>query len=74
MRYRDINRFRLPVTHPVLAEIVIDPEDWGRLQQLDADNAATAIVGHDAPQNGKMTVFLACTSDEVRNRLEDGWN
>jgi hypothetical protein len=61
------------VTHPILAEVIIDPADWCRLQKLDADNAATTIVGYDAPQNGKMTVFLACSSDEVRDRLEDGW-
>ena len=33
MRQRDItlaNRFRLPATHPILAEVIIDPVNWYR--------------------------------------------
>jgi hypothetical protein len=37
------NRFRLPPTHPILAEITIDPADWYDLQRLDADNPATPL-------------------------------
>ena len=77
MRYRDItqaNRFRLPATHPILAEIVIDPANWHDLQRLDDDNPATQIVGHSAPQDGQMTVHVACASREVRDLLEDGWS
>jgi hypothetical protein len=79
MRYREVtsavgNRFRLPSSHPILAEISIDPVDWCDLQRLDADNAATQIVGQDASNNGRMIVFVACASDEVRRRLEDGWD
>ena len=78
MRYRDItadmvNRFRLPPSHPILAEITIDPVDWYDLQRLEADNPATHIVGHDAPQNGQMTVYVACASDGVKRRVEDAW-
>jgi hypothetical protein len=78
MRYRDIqptvsHRFLLPTSHPVLAEINIDPADWYDFQRLDADNPATHIVGHDTPSDGMMTVFIACASDEVRQRLDDGW-
>ena len=76
MRYRDItqaNRFRLPASHPILAEIVIDQENWYHLQRLNADNEDTHIVGHDDPGDGMMTVYLACSSDEVKRRLEAGW-
>jgi hypothetical protein len=76
MRYRDVTeagRFRLPLSHPVLAEVVIDPVDWVRLRQLDDDNPATAILGYDDPDQGCMTVYIACASEAVRVRLEDGW-
>ena len=57
MRYADIadtnaNRFRLPPSHPILAEITIDPVHWHDLQRLDANDPTIHIVGHDIPQNG----------------------
>jgi hypothetical protein len=78
MRYRDItsdvgNRCRLPPSHPILARISIDPVDWQNLQRLNADNPATQIVGHDEPHDGQMTVYIACASEEVQRRMEDGW-
>ena len=78
MKYRDItadvsNRFQLPSSHPYLAELVIDPVNWGDLQRLDTDDLTIRIVGYDSPCHGWMRVFVACASDEVRNRLEDGW-
>jgi hypothetical protein len=77
MRYHDIEapmstRFRLPSGYPVLAEITIDPADWYRFERLVGDTEATRIIGHD-PQDGWLTVHVACASDEVQNRLHDGW-
>jgi hypothetical protein len=79
MRYHDItsamgNRFRLPASHPILAEISIDTGRLYDLERLNADNPDTRIVGHDNPDNDRMTVFVACSSEEVRRRLEDGWD
>jgi hypothetical protein len=78
MRYREIeptssNRFRLPSSHPILAEVHIDPVDWYRFETLNDDTPATRIVGHDDANDGLMTVYVACASDEVKERLEDGW-
>jgi hypothetical protein len=75
MKYREItsNRFRLPSSHPVLALVDVEPADWHDFQRLDADSPVTHIVGHDV-LDGRMTVFVACASDEVRQRLEDGWH
>ena len=76
MRYNDLaaDRFRLPASHPILVAISIDPADWFRFQQLDEDNPATLILGHDDPENGEMTVHVACANHEVKRRLEDGWD
>jgi hypothetical protein len=75
MKYREItaDRFRLPASHPILSEITIDPVNWHDLQRLDADDLTMHIVGHDAPQDGQMTVYVACASRAVRDRLEDAW-
>jgi hypothetical protein len=78
MRYRDVTsttggRFRLPDSHPYVSEVTIDPADWYRFHQLDDDNPATRILSYDEPQNGTMTVYVACASVETRRRLEDGW-
>jgi hypothetical protein len=67
-------RFQLPPSHPYLTEIDLDPVNWDRLQQMTDDNPATQIVGHDDPADGLMTVYVACASGEVRNRLRDGWD
>lgn len=76
MRYRDIStdRFRLPASHPVLATLTIDVANWGHLQRLNADNEDTRIVGHDPPRGEKITVFIACSAENVRDRLEDAWD
>ena len=75
MKDRDIatDRFQLPSTHPILATLRIDPADWHRLQELNADNPATRLLGHDEPHDERLTVDVACASREVRRRLEDGW-
>jgi hypothetical protein len=79
MRYRGIqpsanHRFRLPSGYPVLAEIMIEPENWFRFEQLVGDAPDTRIIGHEGPQNGWLTVHVACISTEVRDRLLDGWD
>ena len=78
MRYRDIKptankRFRLPPSHPVLAEITISAIDLHRFEQLNENHPETKIVGRDDPEDGMITVFIACASDEVATALKDGW-
>ena len=77
MRYRDIilrgsDRFRLPSSHPILAQTTIDPADWFRFRELYKDNPATRILGHDDPEDGAMIVYIGCASPETQRRLEDG--
>jgi hypothetical protein len=73
MKHREItlDRFRLPPSHPILAQVDIEPADWFQFERLDADNPTTHIVGHDI-LDGRLIVFVACSSDKVRQRLEDG--
>jgi hypothetical protein len=66
-------RLQLPSGYPVLAQIIIDPADYYRFNQLVGDTSATRIISHDDPQDGWLTVHVACASDDVRDRLEDGW-
>jgi hypothetical protein len=78
MKYREItpavgDRFRLPPSHPYLVALSIEPADWFDFERLDADNPATRILGHDAPRNGQMNVYVGCASAAVQDRLADGW-
>ncbi len=66
-------RLPLPPSHPVPVEIVIDPMDWHRFEQLAEDTPAVRIIGHDDPQDGLMTVYVGCADHDVRERLEKAW-
>jgi hypothetical protein len=59
--------------YPYLAEIHIDPLDWHHFSSLAEVNPGVRIIGHSAPQNGLLTVGVACASEEVRDRLHDAW-
>ena len=67
-------RFRMPKSHPVLCELTIDVMKWYRFQQLNDNTPDTNIVGHDDPEDGEITVWVACANEEVKDALEDGWN
>jgi hypothetical protein len=43
-----------------LATLTIDPADWCRFERLVGDTEATRIIGHDDPEDGMMTVYIAC--------------
>jgi hypothetical protein len=75
MKYDDIvpSTGTLPPGYPVLAHITVDPVDLFRFTQLVGDSPCTRIIGHDDPSDGMVTVSVACASDEVKRRLEDGW-
>ena len=63
---------RLPRSHPVLAEISIDPVDWFEFQQANEDNPVTRVLGHDTPCDGRMTVYVACACVASTRSLR-GW-
>lgn len=68
----ETTEFNLPPSHPVLAQLWIDPVRWYDLQRLDAGNPATQIIDHDV-KGDRLVVFVACVADEVRQALEDAW-
>lgn len=76
MRLKEIaNReVRLPPSHPVLAVVEIDATAWHRFQQLADDAAGVRIVGHCPAARGRMTVYLGCGSDTIRQHLEEAWS
>ena len=68
-------RFRMPKSHPALCELTIDAMKWYRFQQLNDYTPETNIVGYDDPTNdGEIKIYVACSSEEVKDALEDGWN
>jgi hypothetical protein len=68
------NRFLLPASHPILAEVAIDPADWDRFEEMADENPAIRLLGRDDPYDEKMVVYIACASRKTRDRLQDGWS
>jgi hypothetical protein len=63
----------LPASHPFHAEITIDTIDLNKLCRFAERSGELNFVGHDEPTGDKVTVYLACNSDEVRRILLDSW-
>ena len=66
-------RFRMPHSHPVLAVITIGLVDWYNFQRLNDNRPETNVIGHDQPRDGRITIHLACISEEIKASLEEGW-
>lgn len=66
-------RFRMPKSHPVLCELTIDVMKWYRFERLSENAPELNIVGHDEPDGNLVTVYVACSSEEVKEALEDAW-
>ena len=78
MIYTDIitatgKTLRVPNSHPILSEIEIDPVHWEKFLQL-RDEPGVKILGHEAPHDGWMTIYVACASELVKDQLDDGWH
>jgi len=69
------DEIKMPASHPVLATITINVIDYVNFWRMAERTAFdTNIIGHDAPQeNGRMTVYVACTSRETVDRLVYAW-
>ena len=67
------NTCSLP-THPIHAEITISATDLNKFKQLSEGHDELRIMAHDEePDNGYITIYVDCTSTEVRELLEDSW-
>lgn len=77
MKYIEIEShgksYSLPASHPHLLELQIDPADWHRFNQFADDDPTYRIIGHDDPEDGLMTVRIACASERVVEQLENAW-
>lgn len=61
-------------SHPILAEITLNVERFHHLSCLIEDNAELRMIGHDDPDDGMMTVYIACVDHDVAEAMEDGWS
>jgi hypothetical protein len=68
-----IASIRLPASHRFPAEITIDTIDLNHLCRFAERSAEVNFVGHDEPTGNKVTVYVACNSDEVRQILLCSW-
>ena len=78
MRYFEIApaacpSMRLPHTMPVLLPISIEVEQWHQFETMSDDNSDIYLVWHGPACGGRKEALVACTSQDVAARLEDGW-
>jgi hypothetical protein len=68
-----IERLSMPMSHPVPVAVTINLVDWFNFQRLNDNRPETNVIGHDEPRDGRITIYVACVSEEIKKLLEDGW-
>lgn len=63
----------MPASHPVLAQITINVIDFHNFCRMSEQAFDTNIIGHDDPQDGRMIVYAACSSQDTVDRLTYAW-
>lgn len=58
---------------PVIAHVEIDAARWADFDRLASDQTQVQVLGHDLADDDRVVAHVACTSDEVKRRLEDRW-
>jgi hypothetical protein len=69
-----IASIQLPASHPFPAEITIGTIDLNNLCRFAERSAEINVIGHDEPIGNKITVHLACATDQVRQVLLHSWD
>ena len=67
------DHIRMPNSHSMLAQITINVIDFHNFCLMAERTFDTNIIGHDEPENGRVTVYVACSSDETVDRLTYAW-
>ena len=63
----------LPRSHPYLATLTLDPADLIEFERFSQDRSEVRIGEIDQTQPDTWAFFVACTSETVRDRLEEAW-
>jgi hypothetical protein len=71
MRYAEITRTYVGTpTHPYVATIFLHPVEAGRFERMAYDEPSVIALAVDRSAAEVWTVYAACASEEVRQRLE----
>lgn len=60
-------------SRPYMAEVEIDPADFARMEQMFSDADIVRVVEVDRTAPDTWRVWIACPSEEVADRIKDGW-
>ena len=64
---------RLPISHPVLAEITLPVERFYYFSCLVDNSNDVRIMGYSDPECGMIIVRIACLDENVAEAMERGW-
>jgi hypothetical protein len=76
MRYSDFADYPRPWNrqrYPVVAHVFIATSQFRDFERLVEDQTKTALLGHDVTDNDEVLVYVACTSDDVKDMIESRW-
>lgn len=63
-----------PATHSILAIVEVKQTAWVMFREFLEHRPELELLGRCAAPHGKLTVFVGCTNDGVRLRLENVWH
>jgi HD superfamily phosphohydrolase YqeK len=61
-------------SHPILVEITLNVERFYHFGCLVDDSVELRMIGNDDPDDGMITVYVACIDHDVARAMEDGWS
>ena len=59
--------------YPYVAHVFIPTTQFRAFEDLIEDQTQTKILGHDAADEDQVLVYVACTSDDVKDMIESRW-
>jgi len=60
-------------THPIIAHLQIEAQQFSEFDRMAADQTQIRILGHDESDHGLIVIHIACTTNDAKRRIEKRW-
>ena len=60
--------------YPSVAFVVVPAEQFSDVERLIGDQTQTAVLGHELADHDQVLIYVACTCNAVKKRVESRWN
>ena len=76
MRFSDISSYPRAWNreiYPIIGHVEVDAESFRDIERDIKDMTQTTVLGHDLADHDRIIIHVACTTEDVRGRLERRW-